>query len=194
MSKAEQLARVTVSVQRMAGGKVVKVNGETSTIETIESRNPSSLSKQMLEETASVSQISLALSTASSEPGTPNNRRASPPRIPPPPGSNEIASLLRRNYIYFTSLLQEPEAKWRHVSDSHGVTVTQLNSIDPTLTIYRAEATFVGVGVWDVFSTVCTPGARMWWDKGLEDAILLQDVNELSSLWHIKTKPAWPVS
>ncbi len=75
-----------------------------------------------------------------------------------------------------------------------GVTVTQLDSIDPTLVVYRAEATFVGVSVWDLFSTIGNPGARAYWDKTLDDATLLTDINELSSLWQTKTKPSWPVS
>jgi hypothetical protein len=38
-----------------------------------------------------------------------------------------------------------------------------------------------------------TPGARVFWDKQHEDGALLEDVNELTELWHYKTKPAWPV-
>jgi hypothetical protein len=73
------------------------------------------------------------------------------------------------------------------------VSVTQLDSIDPTLVVYRAEATFVGVGLWDLYGALVSPGARVYWDKQHEDAILLEDVNELTELWHFKTKPAWPV-
>ncbi|KAG1741939.1 hypothetical protein EDB19DRAFT_1827874 [Suillus lakei] len=32
-----------------------------------------------------------------------------------------------------------------------------------------------------------------FWDKQHEDAMLLEDVNELTQLWHFKTKSAWPV-
>lgn len=53
--------------------------------------------------------------------------------------ASEIASLIRRNYIYFSSLLQEPEAKWKHISDNKGVSITQLDTIDPTLVLYRAQ-------------------------------------------------------
>lgn len=79
-------------------------------------------------------------------------------------------------------------------TESRGVSVTQLDSIDPTLVVFKAEATFVGVGLWDLYSAVVTPGARAHWDKQFEDAVLLEDVNELSELWHLKTKPAWPVT
>ena len=59
--------------------------------------------------------------------------------------------------------------------------------------MYRAEATFVGLGLWDLYSALVSPGARAFWDKQYDDAILLEDVNELTELWHFKTKPAWPV-
>ncbi|KAJ3774493.1 hypothetical protein FB446DRAFT_728658 [Lentinula raphanica] len=105
-----------------------------------------------------------------------------------------ILSRVKRNYIYFSSLLQEPEAKWKRTTETRGVTITQLDSIDPTLVVYRAEATFVGVGLWDLYGAVVSPGARNFWDKQHEDAVLLEDVNDLTELWHIKTKPAWPVN
>ncbi|KAE9405446.1 hypothetical protein BT96DRAFT_916169 [Gymnopus androsaceus JB14] len=105
-----------------------------------------------------------------------------------------ILSRVKRNYIYFSSLLQEPEAKWKRTTEARGVTITQLDSIDPTLVVYRAEATFVGVGLWDMYGAVVSPGARNYWDKQHEDAVLLEDVNELTELWHLKTKPAWPIN
>jgi len=109
-------------------------------------------------------------------------------------------------------LLQEPEAKWKRSeppflslmcvsdfslssiidSEARGVTIAQLDSIDPTLVVYRAEAVFVGVGLWELYSTIVSPGARVNWDKGHEDAVLLDDVNELTELWHWRTKPNWP--
>ncbi len=73
------------------------------------------------------------------------------------------------------------------------MSVSQLDSIDPTLVVYRAEATFVGIGMWDLYAAITTPGARAYWDKQYDDAVLLDDVNELTELWHLKTKPAWPV-
>lgn len=107
--------------------------------------------------------------------------------------AHAIDALIRRNYIYFTSLLQEPDAKWKHVSDSRGVTITQLDSIDPTLIVYRAEATFVGVGVWDLFATISNPATQALWDKAHMGSTLLADLNDLSSLWRSKTRGSWPV-
>jgi hypothetical protein len=122
-----------------------------------------------------------------------------------------ILSRVKRSYIYFSSLLQEPEAKWKRsewhsfsasellvlrcpaATEARGVSVTQLDSIDPTLVVYRAEATFVGLGLWDFYGALVSPGARVFWDKQHEDATLLEDVNELTQLWHFKIKPAWPV-
>ncbi|GAA5880160.1 hypothetical protein JCM16303_001234 [Sporobolomyces ruberrimus] len=119
---------------------------------------------------------------------------------------NEISTLLRRSYIYFLSLLQEPPAKWKIITDSSlGVTVTQLLSPDPTLTIYRAEAVFVGVGVWDVFASVLS-GGKGSWDKGLDESKLVKmaggangspaagGAGELSEVWWEKRKGNWPVA
>jgi hypothetical protein len=94
----------------------------------------------------------------------------------------------------FTSLLQEPEAKWRPVADFRGVAIHQLNSIDKTLVVFRAEAVFVGVGIWDLFATIASPGGRRVWDKTHEESTLLEDVNELTDLSHFRSKAAWPVS
>ena len=58
--------------------------------------------------------------------------------------------------------------------------------------VFRAEATFVGLGIWDIYSTIVTPGARTQWDRSYDDAVLLEDVNELSEVWHWKSKPIWP--
>jgi hypothetical protein len=74
------------------------------------------------------------------------------------------------------------------------VAVHQLNSIDKTLIVFRAEAVFVGVGIWDLFATIGNPGARLVWDKTHDEAALLEDVNELSDLWYSKSKAAWPVA
>jgi hypothetical protein len=58
--------------------------------------------------------------------------------------------------------------------------------------VYKAEATFVGVGLWDLYAAIASPGARPYWDKQHEDAVLLEDVNELTELWHFKSRPTWP--
>lgn len=99
-----------------------------------------------------------------------------------------------KELIDFTSLLQEPEPKWRPVLDSRGVAVHQLNSIDKTLVVFRAEAVLVGVGIWDLFAIISNPSSRIVWDRSHEEATLLEDVNELSDLWYTKSKAAWTVA
>lgn len=106
-------------------------------------------------------------------------------------GLSPLAATVRRNYIYFTSLLQEPEAKWKRVSDVRGVTLTQLESIDPTLVVYRAEATFVGLTVWDLYSTLNSPAMVQRWSAALEEATLVQDLGGQSAVWHIRYAPSW---
>lgn len=187
----EEFVKVEAKIQRVAASTGLRLNGAPYAITETEPRTPAALSKRMLEDTSSISGVSVATNSTDGSSSVPLRSATASPN----PASNAaaIAALIRRNYIYFTSLLQEPEAKWKRVSDSRGVTVTQLDSIDPTLVVFRAEATFVGVGVWDLFSTINSPGARAHWDKGMEDARLLGDINDLSSLWHHKTKAAWPV-
>jgi hypothetical protein len=85
--------------------------------------------------------------------------------------------------------LQEPDAKWRQISESRGVTVHQLNSIDPTLLVHRAEAVFVGVSLLDLWAILSNFGTRTAWSKTFEKAELLEHVNEMSELWHIHHRP-----
>ncbi|KAK7031491.1 hypothetical protein R3P38DRAFT_2701217 [Favolaschia claudopus] len=196
------LLKVRVVVERSGPSSGLRLNGLPQTIQEIEERDPSSyfISQQILQDASSTADLSFdttpSIRTGSSSVAS----TSSSPSIPRPPtertanAEKSILSRVRRNYIYFSSLLQEPEAKWRRTTDARGVSITQLDSIDPTLVVYRAEATFVGVGLWDLYSAVVSPGAQMNWDKSHEDAVLLEDVNDLTELWHLKTKPAWPAN
>jgi hypothetical protein len=96
--------------------------------------------------------------------------------------------LLTGEILDFTALLQEPEVKWRRISESKGVTLYSLNSMDKTLSIHRVEAVFVGVGLWDLFAILMNWGARSAWDKAYGDAVLLEHVNEMSELWRVRQK------
>ncbi|TIA88712.1 hypothetical protein E3P81_03346 [Wallemia ichthyophaga] len=111
-----------------------------------------------------------------------------------PSQATEIASIIRHNYTYFSSLLQEPEPKWKHVSDTKGVSITQLDTIDPAVVLYRGQATFIGVNIFDIFAVFESYGSRVFWDKTFEDATLLEDINNASFLWYLKTKPVWPAN
>ncbi|KAK4687442.1 hypothetical protein P7C73_g2672, partial [Tremellales sp. Uapishka_1] len=195
LSTSEELVRVNVSIEQTSGSASsgLRINGIPVTVESMDRSIPS---RPLLEETASTSAISLR--TMSTRDGLAFQEEASEAKKidngRPLAAEKNIAALIKRNYIYFTSLLQEPEPKWRPVADTRGVAVHQLNSIDKTLIVFRAEAVFVGVGVWDLFATIASPGGRLVWDKSHEDATLLEDVNELTDLWHFKSKAAWPVA
>lgn len=207
--------KLTVELSGSASG--LRINGLPHGITQGNNRDPLSytLSQQILRDTSSVGDISFqSLSTgqsgdtqstiaqrANSALGDTSGRS--------PAAEKMINTKVKRNYIYFSSLLQEPEAKWKQSkifftlfktcdngclgSEARGVTISQLDSIDPTLVVYRAEAVYVGVGLWDLFSAIVSPGARVYWDKVYEDATLLEDVNELTELWHWRSKPSWPV-
>lgn len=196
--------KVKVVIEISGPSRGLRLNGVPKPIEHIEERDPSSyyMSQQILQDASSTADLSFhtastsstSQSTASSSGTTTRPPLSRMPTERTAAAEKAILSQVRRKYIYFSSLLQEPEAKWKRTTEGRGVEVTQLDSIDPTLVVYRAEATFVGVGLWDLFGAIVTPGARVYWDKQHEDAVLLEDVNELSELWHVKTKPAWPVN
>jgi hypothetical protein len=216
---AQSILKVKMIVEISGSPSGLRLNGLPHPILDTGSRDPMSftLSRQMQQDTSSVSGLSFhSLSTGNSSGDISASSTAPRRGFSLLDGVNRtsaaekvILSRVKRNYIYFSSLLQEPEAKWKRSkcphgfylttiisscpdSESRGVTVTQLDSIDPTLVVYRAEAVFVGVGLWDLYSTIASPGARVYWDKGYEDAVLLEDVTELTELWHWRTKPNWP--
>lgn len=224
------ILKVTV-VLELSGPNGLRLNGIPQSIQTIEERDPSSYTTDRnilmgatssgdiswntgssIHTVDSVADSAVASTSGTKTPTRPQLQRTLTERSAAVEKS--IISRVRRNYIYFSSLLQEPEAKWRQsewstssprrkwiltafaclATDLRGVSITQLDSIDPTLVVYRGEATFVGVGLWDLYGALVSPGARAYWDKQHDDATLLEDVNELTELWHFKTKPAWPVT
>jgi hypothetical protein len=196
LGSSEELVRINVSIERTSSASPgVRINGIPVTIEPM---NPTPIRRPVLEETASASGISLrtlstlgTVDTIATNDGSVETKR-NPGRSLS--AEKSIASMIRRNYIYFTSLLQEPEAKWRPVLDSRGVAIHQLDSIDKTLIVFRAEAVFVGVSIWDLFAVIASPGGRGIWDRSHDEAALVEDVNELTDLWHFKSKAAWPTS
>ncbi|EIW69033.1 hypothetical protein TREMEDRAFT_31220 [Tremella mesenterica DSM 1558] len=193
LQEHEELIRVKVSIERTSSSiSGVRINGIPVTVESIDARAPQ---RRVLEETESTSGISLRSI------GSEETTQASGPTDVRMNGSGRsqaaekaIASMIKRNYIYFTSLLQEPEPKWKPVLDSRGVAIHQLDSIDKTLVVFRAEAVFVGVNIWDLYATIASPGDRWVWDKTHDDATLVEDINELTDLWHFRSKAAWPTS
>ncbi|KAJ8472575.1 hypothetical protein ONZ51_g8423 [Trametes cubensis] len=196
--------RVVIEVSGPSSG--LRLNGIPQPIEELEARDPSSffISQSMFQDASSMADKSFQTQSSVATAATSTSRASTiggdRPQIArtlterSAAAEKSILSRVKRNYIYFSSLLQEPEAKWKQTVEAKGVSVSQLDSIDPTLVVYRAEATFVGIGLWDLYAAITTPGARTYWDKLYEDAVLLEDVNELTELWHYKTKPAWPVN
>ncbi|KAI0701152.1 hypothetical protein C8T65DRAFT_656889 [Cerioporus squamosus] len=203
--------KVRVVIELSGPSSGLRLNGIPQPIEELEPRDPASffISQSMFQDASSVAeqslhtQASVASSATATTAATSTSRTSTigdRPQIVRTQtersagAEKSILSRVKRNYIYFSSLLQEPEAKWKQTVEARGVSVSQLDSIDPTLVVYRAEATFVGISLWDLYAAITTPGARAYWDKQYDDAVLLDDVNELTELWHFKTKPAWPVN
>ncbi|WWC87689.1 uncharacterized protein L201_002581 [Kwoniella dendrophila CBS 6074] len=177
LQPGEELVRVNVSIERTTSSTAgVRINGIPVGIEPMQTPIPR---RPLLEDTASMTGISLrTIATAESYKSQADSIEISRTKSEGSEAAQKsIASLIRRNYIY-----------------SRGVAIHQLNSIDKTLVVFRAEAVFVGVGIWDLFAVIASPGARLVWDKSHEDAALLEDINELTDLWHIRSKAAWPVS
>ncbi|KAH8093251.1 hypothetical protein BXZ70DRAFT_949630 [Cristinia sonorae] len=193
--------KVSIVIERSSPTGGIRLNGIPQPIEKIEERDPSSyfMSEQMLQDASSTADFSLKSRSTFASTSTSTTLQDVPQLTRTLTGERSAAaekallSRVKRNYIYFSSLLQEPEAKWKRTTEARGVSIAQLDSIDPTLVVYRAEATFVGLGLWDLYATIVSPGARAQWDKLHDDAVLLEDVNQLTELWHYKTKPAWPV-
>ncbi|KIJ55581.1 hypothetical protein M422DRAFT_41524 [Sphaerobolus stellatus SS14] len=205
MPDNHSVLKVKLVIELSGSSPGLRLNGLPHPVLETATRDPTSytLSREILKDTSSVGgqsfqslstgRSSEIVSTTSANPqrsASMYNGRA----VRSSAAEKMILTRVKRNYIYFSSLLQEPEAKWKRSSESRGVTISQLDSIDPTLVVYRAEAVFVGVGLWDLYSAIASPGARVQWDKTYEDALLLEDVNELTELWHWRTKPNWPVN
>jgi hypothetical protein len=107
--------RVVIEVSGPSSG--LRLNGLPQTIQDVEDRDPSSyfIAEQILQD---VSSVDLSLHTTSSV-GTVHSTVSASPILTVRPAERSAAadksvlSRVRRNYIYFSSLLQEPEAKWR---------------------------------------------------------------------------------
>ena len=115
------ILKVKVIIEISGPSSGLRLNGLSQTIQDVEERDPSSyfISEQILQDVSSA--IDLSFQTSSSM-GTVNSTVSSSPSVHQvirPAAERSVAaeksilSGVRRNYIYFSSLLQEPEAKWR---------------------------------------------------------------------------------
>ena len=110
------LLKVTLSIEVAGGTKGLRLNGSPHPIGQTESRDPSAfrVPQPLLQDATSVTGLSFhTVSTAeNTQSDTTSNRmslRLTGPRTQN--GDKSILALVRRNYVYFASLLQEPEAK-----------------------------------------------------------------------------------
>jgi hypothetical protein len=117
------LLKVQVVIERSASSGL-RLNGLPQVVESIEERNPASylMSPQLLQDATSTADFSFrTVSSAATGGTTLSGSSASKGVSQPLPSTTErsaaqeksILSRVRRNYIYFSSLLQEPEAKWK---------------------------------------------------------------------------------
>lgn len=111
--------KVKVVIEISGPSSGLRLNGLPKTIQDVEERDPSSyfVAEQLLQDISSIdlslhtsSSMGTVHSTASASASTPVLRPATERSAA---AEKSILSRVRRNYIYFSSLLQEPEAKWR---------------------------------------------------------------------------------
>lgn len=110
--------RVVIEVSGPSSG--LRLNGLPQAIENVEERDPSSyfISQQILQDVSSAADLSFqttpSMNTTSSAASSISSARTLVrPTERTAPAEKSILSRVRRNYIYFSSLLQEPEAKWK---------------------------------------------------------------------------------
>ena len=118
--------KVRVVIELSGSSSGIRLNGIPQPIEQVEERDPQSqiASQQMLRDassaadfsfntqSSSVSTVAESASKASAAlPERPALMRAQTERTAA--AEKSILSRVKRNYIYFSSLLQEPEAKWK---------------------------------------------------------------------------------
>ena len=116
--------KVTVVIELSGPSRGLRLNGIPTTVERVETRDPSSyyMSHSMLQDASSTADFSLrsqstfntattGTSSTSTIPERPALTRSATERSAA--AQKAILARVKRNYIYFSSLLQEPEAKWK---------------------------------------------------------------------------------
>ena len=115
--------RITIELSGPSSG--LRLNGIPQAIEELEPRNPASffISQQMFQDASSMAEHSFRTHSSSVATSATSTSRASTiaerPQISrtlterSTAAEKSILSRVKRNYIYFSSLLQEPEAKWK---------------------------------------------------------------------------------
>ena len=116
----DAVLKVKVVVEVSGATRGLRLNGLATQVHDLEDRDPSShfIPQKILEDVASAVDLSVQTSSSLATTSTSASSFAGQPLIRPhaersPAAEKSIQSKVRRNYIYFSSLLQEPEAKWR---------------------------------------------------------------------------------
>jgi hypothetical protein len=116
----DAVLKVRVVIEVSGGTRGLRLNGLATKIHDLEERDPSShiMPQKMLQDVASAADLSFQTSSSLGTVSSAGSLTAGRPRTRPSPertaaADKSILSKVRRNYIYFSSLLQEPEAKWR---------------------------------------------------------------------------------
>lgn len=118
----QSILKVKMIIEISGSSSGLRLNGLPHPVVDMEPRDPTSftLSRQMLHDTSSVSGLSFhSLSTGESSDistsfTTPRRGLSRRDGIIRTSAAEKIISTrVKRNYIYFSSLLQEPEAKWK---------------------------------------------------------------------------------
>lgn len=115
--------KVRIVLELSGPSSGIRLNGLPQTIQVVEERNPGSLSaaqQQLLQDVSSIADASFQTSSSVSSVGTIGSG-GSPIRAQlvkevgerSAAAEKSILSRVKRSYIYFSSLLQEPEAKWK---------------------------------------------------------------------------------
>lgn len=116
------ILKVRVHIEHSASSGL-RLNGLPQKVVEVEERDPASyyMSQSMLQDATSTAELSFqTVSTASTNGSatTVSSRTTERPTRTErtPAAEKSILSRVKRNYIYFSSLLQEPEAKWKRSS------------------------------------------------------------------------------
>lgn len=118
---AYSVLKVKVTIEVSGASRGIRLNGIPKPIMEAEDRDPSShfISQTILQDIASTADLSFNTNTSM---GTMNSATSTSSSVNAitrtatersAASGKSILSRVRRNYIYFSSLLQEPEAKWR---------------------------------------------------------------------------------
>lgn len=115
----DSVLKVKVVIEVAGGTRGLRLNGLATKIHDVEERDPSTrmIPQKMLQDVASAVDMSVQTSSSMGTVSSNGSSTLGMPSLRPtertPAAEKSILSKVKRNYIYFSSLLQEPEAKWR---------------------------------------------------------------------------------